>query len=256
MKKLRLLVILCLILIKPLYCESDQMVLLTMQKAGTHLLLKYFYLLEQLGKDITTPKLEHVYCYDYKNGMIPWKEERKIILIRDLRDITISATFWVIKSETHRLSHHPWFSYTLPKKIMYFINGTDHSIRSKHPYFHCLPLNVKNVRRFMEWGNYYIVKFENLIGPNGGGSEETQLTEIYNLAHEVNVTLTPEEAQYIATNLFGIEDIKDNAQLTPTFNKGKIGRWKKYFNDKHKKRFKKLYNDFLVEFGYEEDDNW
>ena len=50
-----------------------------------------------------------------------------------------------------------------------------------------------------------------------------------------------------AANLFG---------NTRTFRSGKIGEWKKYFTDENKEEFKKHLGKYLIEFGYEKDDNW
>lgn len=41
-----------------------------------------------------------------------------------------------------------------------------------------------------------------------------------------------------------------------TFNKAKVGRWKDYFNESHKQIFKELLGKELIELGYEKDLNW
>ncbi len=38
--------------------------------------------------------------------------------------------------------------------------------------------------------------------------------------------------------------------------KGVTGDWKNYFSDKHKKIFKEIAGDLLIELGYEKDNNW
>ena len=45
-------------------------------------------------------------------------------------------------------------------------------------------------------------------------------------------------------------------QRSPTFRSGKTGEWKKYFKDEHKKLFKGVAGDLLVQLGYEKDNNW
>lgn len=41
-----------------------------------------------------------------------------------------------------------------------------------------------------------------------------------------------------------------------TFRKGVTGDWKNHWNDAHKKKFKDLAGDFLIELGYEKDFEW
>ncbi len=43
---------------------------------------------------------------------------------------------------------------------------------------------------------------------------------------------------------------------SPTFRSGKTGEWKKYFNDEHKRVFKEIAGDLLIQLGYEKDHNW
>lgn len=40
------------------------------------------------------------------------------------------------------------------------------------------------------------------------------------------------------------------------FSKGKAGAWKEYFNEEHKELFKDVLGDVLIELGYEKDYNW
>jgi len=99
---------------------------------------------------------------------------------------------------------------------------------------------------------YLIVRFENLVGEEGGGSRKLQLEEIYKIASYIGVKLFRKEALYLADHLFGT----DEKQHGQTFRKGQIGSWKKQFSEPHKKRFKELYNAYLIEYGYEVSDDW
>ena len=47
-----------------------------------------------------------------------------------------------------------------------------------------------------------------------------------------------------------------NPQRSPTFRSGKTGEWKKYFTEEHKKIFKEVAGDLLIQLGYEKDQNW
>jgi hypothetical protein len=41
-----------------------------------------------------------------------------------------------------------------------------------------------------------------------------------------------------------------------TFRSGKTGGWKNHFTDAHKKLFKDVAGDLLVQLGYEKDNDW
>jgi len=106
--------------------------------------------------------------------------------------------------------------------------------------------------RFIPWmkaKNFYTVRFENLVGPRGGGSEQTQIQEIKNITQHFGLTRSDEEIKHIANNLFGD---------TNTFREGKIDSWKKEFTPAVKKAFKANSElmQMLITLGYEKDCNW
>ena len=51
-----------------------------------------------------------------------------------------------------------------------------------------------------------------------------------------------------------IENIKP--EKSHTFREGGSKKWKRYFTDEHKKVFKDIAGDLLIELGYEKDYNW
>jgi len=55
-----------------------------------------------------------------------------------------------------------------------------------------------------------------------------------------------------------VQSLKDkiNPGKSPTFRSGKIGGWKKAFNEENKSIFKDLAGDLLIQLGYEKDLNW
>lgn len=111
---------------------------------------------------------------------------------------------------------------------------------------------VEFYRAFLKWTkepNFYVVRFENLIGPQGGGTEATQIQEIQNIAHHLGITLSPDRLTYVKNHLFG---------ETRTFKEGQTKGWKKYFTPQIKKAFKKVPGacQLLIDLGYEKDNNW
>ncbi len=107
----------------------------------------------------------------------------------------------------------------------------------------------KSYLSFMESKNCLTVRFENLVGSKGGGSDELQRAEIKKIAEHVGVTLDDVKIASIANDLFG---------GSSTFREGKIDGWKKYFTPAMKAAFKAVpgADALLVALGYETDVNW
>lgn len=95
--------------------------------------------------------------------------------------------------------------------------------------------------------NFYTVRFENLVGAQGGGDNELQKQEIENIAAHLGIKLSDETLQRTLDNLFG---------KSRTFRKGQIGGWKEVFTEEHKEIFKEMAGDLLIYLGYEKDYNW
>ncbi len=102
---------------------------------------------------------------------------------------------------------------------------------------------------WMQKKNFYTVKFENLIGAKGGGSDEQQLQEITNIAKHIGVNASIEQIKAVRDQLFG---------GTATFREGKISGWKQIFTPEMKAAYKAVpgANQLLIDLGYEKDANW
>ncbi len=102
---------------------------------------------------------------------------------------------------------------------------------------------------WMHAKNFYTVRFENLIGNKGGGSDELQLQEIKNIATHAGVTLPLEKIITIRDQLFG---------GSTTFREGKTDGWKKLFSPEMKVAYKKApgATQLLIDLGYEANDQW
>ena len=47
-----------------------------------------------------------------------------------------------------------------------------------------------------------------------------------------------------------------NPEASPTFRSGRVGSWRDAFTEEHKKIFKQIAGDLLIQLGYEQDDRW
>ncbi|MEM8828696.1 MAG: sulfotransferase domain-containing protein [Cyanobacteria bacterium P01_G01_bin.19] len=175
-------------------------------------------------------------------------------IYRDLRDVAVSHARWITKEERIFL-HNIYAQYSsFDEQLMSSIKGV--------PLGSPLGSNVSqpdigsDFARWQGWigdRNTIAVKFEDLVGERGGGSEAKRLELVGKILDRLEVNLTPTqiEAQFRSCAL--------NPEESHTFKKGgkgSIGGWKNAFNDSHKKEFKKVAGQTLIDLGYESDFDW
>lgn len=114
--------------------------------------------------------------------------------------------------------------------------------------------NVENILglyvSYMPWAlndKFLAIRFEDLVGPQGGGELKTQIQTVSAIANFIGVQCKKRRLESIAKGLFG---------GTSTFNEGLVDGWKEYFTDEHKKAFKKVAGQLLIDLGYEKNFNW
>jgi len=109
---------------------------------------------------------------------------------------------------------------------------------------------VGGYKKLIPWKNVpgvCTVRFEDLVGPQGSGSSNAQYESIEKIANHLDMPLNSEQITAVARELFG---------GTATFNKGELGKWKRYFTEKHKELFKQHAGQLLIDLGYEDDMEW
>jgi len=173
------------------------------------------------------------------------------LIIRDPRDMVVSFAKMVYKSREGQEA-------LLENVITDLITGNKKhylpwAVEIQEAYPLLWDAGLYNFYKlYLPWAqakNFMLVKFEDLIGPGGGGTAEKQLKTITKLAQHLKINLTPKKHQEISQNIFG---------GTWTFREGQIGGWKKYFTPEIKATFKQdvRLNQLLIDLGYEQDTNW
>ncbi len=160
-----------------------------------------------------------------------------LCIIRDPRTRLISRTRWILEGKNHKMNHLK--QMTFDELLLHLIKmkpGTTGNIRDRYT-------------SFMGWKKSpycYTTRFEDLVGPQGGGSVEAQRREIKNIAAHLGFTITEKQCSYVAKHIFG---------NTATFRTGQRD-WEKDFKPYHKEAFKEAAGDILIEFGYAENYDW
>jgi hypothetical protein len=238
-------------------------------KAGTNLLKRVLNLLPCVVSSWTyhlddwipgcEAQLETVRRGQVVTAHAPWSRElseqlragdfRMFLMIRDLRDIAVSNAFYIThQDKTHRL--HPYFQ-SLPSdadRLMASIAGVPGT---------WLPDGIaskswgEHAAGFLPWLNEpvcRVVRFEDLIGSSGGGSDEKQIETVRSVIEHLRVELPEAEIARVAARTF--------FPGARTFRQGSIGGWRKHFNDEHKRVFKETAGQALIQLGYERDLEW
>ncbi len=163
-------------------------------------------------------------------------------IFRDPRDVVVSHVFYVTNIEARHV-HHDYYD-SLP----------DFDSR----------LNISILGR-----PDINVEFPDIAGrfaPYLGWLEQPSVMKIHfeDLVNDRAATLTCIMDHFLARvplhapRQLILESLESsiNPSKSPTFRSGKAGEWKKYFTPEHKKIFKDVAGDLLIELGYEKNNDW
>lgn len=179
---------------------------------------------------------------------------KTIFIYRDLRDVAVSHARWITKEQRIFLHDIYLQQKSFDQQLMSSIKGV--------PIGTPFSSNVSQPdigTDFSRWKGWVYdpptlaVKFEDLVGERGGGSEDKRLYIIEQILDhlEVNLPNTQIRSQFASYAL--------NPEESHTFKKGgkgSIGGWKSVFKEFHKKEFKKFAGETLIELGYEHHLDW
>jgi hypothetical protein len=168
---------------------------------------------------------------------------RVVCILRDPRDVAVSQMHHIKQRKEH-FAHEAFLK--LPsdhERLLYSIRGGELGGRR-------LQSLDERYRQFLGWQDdesAMMVKFEDLVGPRGGGSAETQRRTVERVARHVG--LQPDELMLrtVEENIFGVSS---------TFRKGQIGGWREEFSEDQARAAREIAAPLLVELGYEADSEW
>jgi len=183
------------------------------------------------------PMQGHIHCNKENVKKVGNYKAQVVFIYRDPRDQVVSYSYW-------RARRGPTpFNFSIP-------NGLERKQARRQLLTFLIEKISASYKLFMPWAIHpqvLPIKFEDLVGARGGGSDEKQLQTIMKIAAHIGTPISEAGAKKIATQLFG---------GTWTFRKGQIGSWKKEFSLDQKALFKKHNSDLLIALGYETDSNW
>jgi len=238
--------------------ESPNVFIATIPKSGTHLLFKTLGLItgqtldffshkspsrEFFGKHICEMSYwAHFFNPHWADAYLADERWRTIVLFRDPRDTIVSQIRWILDAD------HTW-GHSLNQE------GFEHFVSLSHDeriaFLIHAPwgesLFVKEVLKYRERPRVFSLRFEDLVGPLGGGDLTLQKNSVKELGAFIGYELNDATVETISSQLFG---------GTSTFREGKIGSWKSCFSEENKKLFKEYMGDALIKLGYETGCDW
>ncbi len=166
--------------------------------------------------------------------IIASRDVRPIFLIRDPRDIVVSQVHYVSKRADHRL--HAVFG-ALPdmraRMHLAIAGDTERGVVSIADRLHY----------FAGWlDTALVVRFEDLVGPHGGGARDRQAAAIRSIYDFLGIDLDEQELTSIAQRLFSAE--------SPTFRSGAIGGWRRAFDPGLTALFNAIVGEGIEPYGY------
>jgi sulfotransferase 6B1 len=170
---------------------------------------------------------------------------KTVCLLRDPRDLAVSQMHYLKHNPPKNFSAHEAFIALSSdqERLLVCIRGGELGGRK-------LQSLDQRYRQFLGWEQdegAVVVKFEDLVGPRGGGSAEVQRQAVERVATHVGISVNERTMRLVEENLFGVGR---------TFRKGQIGGWREEFSPEHERAAKEVAGPLLVELGYEAGPNW
>lgn len=162
---------------------------------------------------------------------------RVLHVVRDPRDVAVSHAHYMLARPKHPFHRFYRDLGDWNQRLAFSISG------GWIPGAGYLVSIAERYRLMEAWETYpgsLTLRFEDLVGERGGGSESAQLDSLQSLSDLVEVS-EPDLAQ-IALDIFG---------GSSTFRKGHIGGWRDSFEASHHELFGCFPDDLLLRWGYQ-----
>ena len=172
---------------------------------------------------------------------------KNVLIIRDPRDVIVSHTHYVTHTRRHFLFERYNRLYSNDdQRLMASIQGF--AAGEMGPGQESVTARFAKYTPWIDDPDTYVCRFENLIGPSGGGTRSAQVAEIKAIAEHVDRALDEDAFERAAAAVW--------SERTPTFRKGRAGDWRNHFAPEHEDAFKAIAGDLLIDLGYEKDLSW
>jgi hypothetical protein len=159
-----------------------------------------------------------------------------VFLIRDPRDVVVSQVRYAVGREDHWA--HDLFAERgeLREQLRLAIVGDrEGGLRS-------LAERLAVYEGWLDTASV-VVRFEDLIGPEGGGERDRQLEAVGGLFRGIGARADDDLVRVVSDRLF--------SPKSPTFRKGTIGQWREVLDDELTALVREVAGPGIERFGYE-----
>lgn len=238
---------------------APRILCINVPKSGTHLLERALMLHPRLYRaawrtlqdfnqsqwselDALLPRLgpgqvlvAHLGCTERRQHAIARTGCKAFFTVRDPRDLPVSDAFYIPRQKRH-FRYHLFAGKPLHERIRLAIEGDPDR---------GMPHIGQRLAKYAGWFDVpgvEVVRFEDLIGPRGGGDAERQHRQLHVIYDHLGLDTDDAWLQHVGARLF--------SDQSPTFRKGAIGQWRNYFDHALNARFNELAGDQLKRYGY------
>lgn len=137
---------------------------------------------------------------------------RSIFVIRDPRDVLVSSYFYIMNLKRHP-AHN--FFLSLPNDISRY-----QALLYGHPEYKTMEPLEDSYKAFSQWTasrNVLTVRFEDLIGAVGGGSDQSRLDILKKMAKHIDPNLK---------TMYSDRELLTTQRKSATFRAGKVSTWR------------------------------
>jgi len=177
----------------------------------------------------------HANYSDHLYYILQEKNIKTIQVIRDPRDVLLSYVHYVAKTPSHFI-YDFYKNKSFDERLKFTLEGG----KAGDLYVESFSEMLNKVDGWFNKNNVLIVKFEDIIGENGGGSREIQIKTIDEIIDFLSIKNS--SSVTAADQLFG---------GTHTFRKGQIGSWKDELTQEQILFVAKHLNVHTEKWGYE-----
>lgn len=160
---------------------------------------------------------------------------RTVFLMRDPRDTVVSQAHFVTRETKHR-QHDAFVDQASDRdRLILSIQGD--------PTRGVLGI-AERLDRYAGWltSGAFAVRFEDLVGPGGGGDAATQEAAVRGIYRHLGLPDDPALVRSVCARLF--------SSASPTFRKGSIGGWRDSFDPELERLFEETVQGRLEQYGY------
>lgn len=164
-------------------------------------------------------------------------------IYRDPRDMLVSQVFFATDMQEEHGMHEYYNSLSdFSERLNVAITGIDRD----GLYMVSVKQRYEGVFQWLEQKNLMCIRFEDLID-----HRDATLNSMLDEVEKTGYKIPTAREKALAVLVEAIQPRKSH-----TFRSGKTGGWKQYFTTEHKKLFKDVAGDLLINLGYEQNNKW